>query len=457
MDDERNYGVKQRLIAQLERQHQIIICLQDKLNTLQCQFTWDFEIEDKLQIAHVLQTVEIKIKHTTYQNLSTLYNLKAFLLQCQDKSVEALQCLGEAERIVRRDHPSTIDQHILVTYGNYAWIYYHLDDFQKVETYLENINKICLNLQSDSGYSSEIYVEQGWSLLAVGLRNGSHAKKCFEEALKIYPNDRNLQASLAYSIYACAIHSKDEDMLNDAIRHLEEIVCTDTDNWEAIVYLARVLQETNQQERALTLVEDELPHCTNPEVLRNLHMLFSDNDPDRAITILNRAIEIAPHYHLLNNRLAEYNMWRVFQISNSEPERRAPLIAQAISCFKMEIQQIPTAVGARIGLAQMYGINNQVDYEEIIYKKLEKQLPEMPKGCQQQFYFSYGRFFQYRKSQYEEAEELYKKGFQINPQSKYGIKCREKLEKQARQYQRRRDTWKEEEIYRFLQQNTNTD
>ncbi|KAM4617723.1 interferon-induced protein with tetratricopeptide repeats 5-like [Discoglossus pictus] len=402
--------------------------LQDRLKKLECQFTWDSE-EGNFTINHILLTLEVKIKHTTYQNHSTLYNLKACLLQHQQRSVEALQCLREAEELVSRDD-ANFTKRILATYGNYAWIYYHLDNFQEVETYLEKIKRICSALRSGSDYSTEtaeMYTEQGWSLLAKGLSNGHKAKRCFTKALETYPDDNNLRDGLAYSYYGCAKHY--DENLHDAISHLQEIVRRDPRNWEAKVYLADLLLKTNNKEMALELIEDDLVECNNPEVLRIFAQFYTILSWEKRIDILNRAINIAPDYYHLLGDLANNYGHQAYELRASEEKTR--LVEEACRLYTEAITRMPWNAYRRLDLANVYGHNNQTEFQEIVYSKMEAELPTFRRSYQQQYYLEYGKFLFYVKKNTEGALEMYKKGFEMNPGSKQGAKCKKRLEQTA--------------------------
>ncbi|KAM4617725.1 interferon-induced protein with tetratricopeptide repeats 5-like [Discoglossus pictus] len=406
--------------------------LQDRLKKLECQFTWDNEEGEDVNINHILLTLEVKIKHTTYQNHSTLYNLKAFLLQHQQRSGEALQCLEEAEELVSRDD-ANFTKRILATYGNYAWIYYQLDNFQKVETYLENINRICLALKSGSDYSTEtaeMYTEQGWSLLAKGLSNGRQAKRCFTKALETYPDDNNLRDGLAYSYYGCAKHY--DENIHDAISHLQEIVRRDPRNWEAKVYLADLLLKTNNEESkemALELIEDDLVECNNPEILRIFAQFYTILSREKRIDILNRAINIAPDYYHLLGDLANTYGHQAYELRASEEKSRP--IAEACRLYTEAIKRMPWNVNIRLDLANLYGHNNQTEFQEMVYSKMEAELPKLCRSYQQKFYFEKGNYLFFKKKNTEEALEMHKKGFKVNPGSKQGAECKKRLEQTA--------------------------
>ncbi|XP_069594484.1 interferon-induced protein with tetratricopeptide repeats 2-like [Ranitomeya imitator] len=427
--------------------------MEEILNQLQCQFTWDFEIEDKLNCLHILTNVEMKINHTNYRNHSILYNFKAFILQKQDRSKDALESLKKAENVITEDFPSTVDQHILATYGNYAWIYYHLDDFCKMNAYLCKIRDICAKLQG-SEYSvetAEMHAEEGWSYWASGQRNGVHATRCFQRALEMSPNDESLHIGLAFSLCANFWHTRDLDVGHDAIELLEQIVQKDPENWEAVVELYIALQGTGEISRCLTLVENDLPNCLNPSILRKLAITFKSTDPERAIRILNRANMLTSDYHLLLSDFGDiyFNMLKTNTFRGQEREN---ILSTAMNYYARAIQLQPSSVSSRLRLAHLYGERGQTEFQEFIYKRLANQVPNMSEKSKAYLWYRYGDF-KYKSKQHGEAIELYKRGYACSPLSFPGLRCKKNLERQIRWYTRQGDIQRANEISSFLNEN----
>ncbi|XP_015284409.1 PREDICTED: interferon-induced protein with tetratricopeptide repeats 5-like, partial [Gekko japonicus] len=93
----------------------------------------------------------------------------------------------------------------LVTYGDYAWVYYRLANYEMVELYLGRVRQVCRSLFSPEPYSAqipEVHAQKGWSLLAFGLRHGEEAEKCFQMALRGDASNQEFQAGLAISAFA---------------------------------------------------------------------------------------------------------------------------------------------------------------------------------------------------------------------------------------------------------------
>ncbi|KAJ6651522.1 hypothetical protein lerEdw1_020857 [Lerista edwardsae] len=224
-----------------------------KLQALQCHFTWHLEIKDK-----------------------------------------------EAEGALKQDHPANLSRQALVTYRNYAWLYYRLSHDDLVERYLGRIHEICQSLSSPEPYSiliPEVHAQQGWSLLAAGL---------------------------ALSVFAGWTHSWADDLNGEAKGLVEELLIRQTENNdEAKGHLARLLQRTDLR-RASRLVEDVIQNSLNPEVLRNAARICRAQSPSRAISVLQRAIALEPSYHLLHY---DPGVQYMKQMEGAYPEEKGKMVA----------------------------------------------------------------------------------------------------------------------------------
>ncbi|XP_053107366.1 interferon-induced protein with tetratricopeptide repeats 5-like [Hemicordylus capensis] len=426
--------------------------LKEKLQALQCHFTWPFEIKDKVDAVHILQTLALHVEHTLYRNRSTYLAMRAYLHHLQGCYKEALQSLREAEEALKQDHPANFSRQVLLIYGNYAWVYYHFTNYEMVELYLGRIREICRSLSSPDPYSvliPEIYAQKGWSLLAVGFRNGEQAKECFQMALKGEEESSNeeFQAGLAISTHASWTHSWAEDLRKEARKLLEEVLFCQPQNHEVRVYLARVLCDTHPQ-RAESLVEEAVQSSLNPEVLRNASKVYPPQSLPRAIEVLQRAISLDPSFHLLHYDLG-IAYWK--QVNKASPQEKGDIIVAATESFRRAVETDPLSIFARLKLAILYGEKSS-DYEEEIYQNLLDEMPSASKRCQQKIYLHWGDFLLYKKGRKEEALEMYKAGVLIpgdHPLEKKQLKTR--LKSLARMFQQDSEADSARCIYRFLE------
>ncbi|XP_042324916.1 interferon-induced protein with tetratricopeptide repeats 5-like isoform X2 [Sceloporus undulatus] len=384
--------------------------LKEKLQRLQCHFTWNLEVKHNFQ--HTLKKLDLHLEHTFYHNRGTYLAMKAYLHHLRGDYHEALGSLQRAEEVLKQDHPTNFSCQALVIYGNYAWIYYHLTNYEEVELYLGRIREICQALASPEPYSVEIpgvQAQKGWSLLASGFRNGPEATECFRMALRKDESNKEYKAGLAFSIFASWTHSP-RHLQHEAQGLLEEVCHHQPQNYEAKVYLSRVLERTDQ-EQSNRLVEEVIENSLNPEVLRNASKVYRPQSLPQAIDILKKAIALDPNYHLLHYDLGVYYMELM---ERGSPGDREETIALAIESFKRSLETDPESVFSQLKLAKMYGERSLEVYEEEIHQNLLEDMLKLSKRCQQALYLHRGDFLLHRKGERQGALEMYQACYQVH-------------------------------------------
>ncbi|XP_015281518.1 PREDICTED: interferon-induced protein with tetratricopeptide repeats 5-like [Gekko japonicus] len=408
--------------------------LWEKLQTLQCHFNWCFELRDEMNIGHILNMVALKVEHTAYHNRGIYLAMRAYLQQLQGNYLEALDSLREAETRLQQDQPDNFSRQALLIYGNYAWIYYHLVNYQMVELYLGRISEICRSLSSPEPYSvqiPEIHAQKGWTLLALGFRKGEEATECFQTALREDESNPDFQAGLAISVFASWTHSFKSYLWEKARRLLEQILCRQPQNYEIKTHLADLLERKDWW-RSMDLTMDVARNSLNPEDLRNAAKLCKNNLLPRAISILQRAIALAPGFHLLHYDLG---VCYKAQLKGGAPEEREEILAAAIESFQRAVEANPQSIFSRLELAQLYSEKTLL-YAEEMYQNLLEELPKASKRCQQAIYLHWGDFLLHRKGLRREALEMYEAGYLIlSGHCKEWHLLRQRLMKMAKKFE----------------------
>ncbi|XP_029142541.1 interferon-induced protein with tetratricopeptide repeats 5-like [Protobothrops mucrosquamatus] len=380
--------------------------LKEKLQRLQCHFTWDFEVKDKMNIRHSLVTLSLRLEHDPFCNRGTYLALKAYLHHLEGSPKEALDILQEAEEILRKEPQETFSRQVLLVYGNYAWICYHLTDYDRVDLYLGQICQICRDLSSPEPYSApiaEVYTQKGWSLLAMGFRNGQFARQCFETALELQEPNAELEEGLAFSTFASWTRFYNDKLQEEGQKLLEGLIRSQPENYEAKVHLAQILC-WKDRERAGHLTDDVVQNSLNPELLRLAAKIIKIYCTSQAISTLKKAIALQGDYYLLHYDLGIRYMYLLDQGSEGN---RAEIVEDAIECFKRSLELNPGSVFSRLKLAKLYGEKRPL-YEEEVYLGLMEELPTASKRCQQSFYLHWGDFLLRKKGQRQAALRAYR-------------------------------------------------
>ncbi|XP_054844539.1 interferon-induced protein with tetratricopeptide repeats 5-like [Eublepharis macularius] len=366
---------------------------------------------EKAEVAHHLKTLALKAEHTLYHARSTYIAMKGYLHHLQGSPKEALHELWDAEDTLKQDHLTNFSRHALLIYGNYAWIYYHLANYEMVELYLGRIHEICRSLSSPEPYSAqipEIHAQKGWSLLALGFRNGEEAKKCFQMALRGDESNQDFQAGLAISVFASWAHAQRSDLWKEAVRLMEKTLHAQPQNCDAKVYLAILLQKTDEQ-RAKSLVEEVVQGSLDPEVLRKAAKVCEPSSLSRAISVLQHGLTLAPSYHLLH---CDLGVCYKKQAEEAPPEEKEEILAAAVKSFKRAVEMDPQSVSPKLELAKIYREKAPL-YTEEIYQNLLEEPQRVSKRGQQAIYLHWGDLLLYKKGLRQEALEMYEAGLAI--------------------------------------------
>ncbi|XP_070610630.1 interferon-induced protein with tetratricopeptide repeats 5-like [Erythrolamprus reginae] len=387
--------------------------LKEKLQRLQCHFTWDFEIKDKINFRHTPITLDLRLEHGPLRNRGTYLALKAYLRHLEGSPKEALAILQAAQEILRKEAQGTFSRQILLIYGNYAWIYYHLTDYEKVDFYLAQICQICRDLSSSEPYSAlipEVYAQKGWSLLAIGFRNGLLAKECFQKALELQEPSVELQEGLSFSTFASWAHSYDEKLQEEGQKLLEGLIHSDPENYEAKVYMAQIIR-TKDPKRARQIASDVVQNTLNlnPELLRYVSKVYRGPFLPQAISTLKKAIALCGDYYLLHYDLG---ICYTTLLDRGSEENRAEIVEDAIRCIKRSLETNPESFFSRLKLAELYGERCPL-YEEEIYLSMMEELPTASKRCQESFYLHWGDFLLRKKGQRQAALQAYEASLEV--------------------------------------------
>ncbi|KAK9400303.1 interferon-induced protein with tetratricopeptide repeats 5-like [Crotalus adamanteus] len=425
--------------------------LKEKLQRLQCHFTWDFEVKDKMDIRHSLASLSLRLEHGPFYNRGTYLALKAYLRHLEGSPKEALDILKEAEEVLRKEPQETFSRQVLLVYGNYAWICYHLTDYNRVDLYLGQIRQICRDLSSPEPYSApipEVYAQKGWSLLAMGFRNGQLARECFQTALELQESNAELEEGLTFSTFASWTHFYDDKLQEECQKLLEGLIRSQPENYEAKIYLAQILR-TKDHERARHLADDVVQNSLNPELLRMAAKVIKLHSTSQAISTLKKAMALQGDHYLLHYDLGIYYL---DLLERGFDGNRAEIVEDAIECFKQSLEAEPGSVFSRLKLAKLYGEKRPL-YEEEVYLGLMEELPTASKRCQQSFYLHWGDFLLRKKGQRQAALRAYKACLEVPGDHPLEQKqLEQRLRELARAFRSEGETEQERAVQRLLHQ-----
>lgn len=217
--------------------------LDSSLRQLKCHFTWNLvEGENSLDDFEDRVCNLIEFQNSEFQ--ATMCNILAYIKHCRGQHKAALGCLQQAEEFIQREHADQAEIRSLVTWGNYAWVYYHLGRFSEAQVYVDKVQQVCRKYFSPYRTESpEMDCEGGWTRLRCGGNQNERAKVCFEKTLEKKPKNPEFSSGLAIASY----HLDNWPPSQNPVDPLRQAIQLNPDNQYVKVLLALKLQKINRE------------------------------------------------------------------------------------------------------------------------------------------------------------------------------------------------------------------
>ncbi|GCB86845.1 hypothetical protein scyTo_0027584, partial [Scyliorhinus torazame] len=199
------------------------------------------------------------------------------------------------------NHEDEFDKRIIITYGNYAWVYYHKGQLTEAQSYLDKLERICKQFPDASRCTamiSEVYGEMGWTLLKYNIQHYKEAMECFESALEEDPS--NIDWNVGYAIVLSRLEGlsgvTESVDSSQSVKQWRRVLVLDPNDAEAMVQLALKLRVFEQYEDANTLVKQALEKSPGlPYVLRYAAKFYRcAGNIEKALTLLDKALKMTP-------------------------------------------------------------------------------------------------------------------------------------------------------------------
>ncbi|NWW94290.1 IFIT5 protein, partial [Rhynochetos jubatus] len=410
--------------------------LKSSLLQLECHFTWTLLKQD-VDVDNLEETIGDQIEFLT-RNSITSYNLLSYVCYLKNSHEEALRNLQKAEEEVQKYQPDEIARRSLVTWGNYAWIYYHMGRYEEAQTYISKVENSCKKLSSTAQLKvqlPEVYAEQGWALLKFGKKYYQRAKKCFENALKDEPNNPEFNAGYATASYrledfSCR-HCEDVNSSLQALRRAVELNPTDT---FIVALFALKLQDLKQVDEGEKYIEEAMQKTPDlPYLMRYAAKFYRrKGEVDKALEILKKGLEVTPKSAFFHHQLGLCYRAKLFQLKKATryppQEQVKELIQLSIFHFKTATDLNTKFFSALFDLANMYVEGQRYEEAEETFQKLI-QINILYDDDKQQFYYHYGNFQHFQMKSESKAIKYYLEGLKIEEDSVARYKCKNALKK----------------------------
>ncbi|NWI40039.1 IFIT5 protein, partial [Picathartes gymnocephalus] len=411
--------------------------LKTSLLQLECHFTWTL-LEQHVSLDSLEDTVLDHIKFVVEYNIRD-YNMLSYVCHLKKSNEEALRNLKKAEEAIQKYHPGEIARRSLVTWGNYAWIYYHMERYEEAQTYVSKVENSCKNLPSTAHGKiqlPDIYAEQGWALLRFGRHYFERAKNCFENALKSEPDNPDFNAGYAVAMYRLETVSErygeegeEKESCLEALKRAVELNPKDTTVMALLALKLQGLQRVNEGERYIEEALQKTPDF--PVFLRYAANFYRrKGETDKAVEILKKALELTPKSVFLHHQLGLCYKFKILELKNTRytpQEEVENLIQLAIFHFKTVIDKKPTFFSAHSDLAQAYALGKRYEEAEEVFQEV-LQRNYLPCDDKQEIYFNYGNFQHFHMKSELKAIKYYTEGLKIEKNSYGRRRCKEAAE-----------------------------
>ncbi|XP_051523507.1 interferon-induced protein with tetratricopeptide repeats 5-like isoform X2 [Myxocyprinus asiaticus] len=280
--------------------------LRENLLQLECHFTWAL-IKDDLDLTDVLNRLEEQIKLDLGKNegLARTYSALAYVKFLLGFHEEALCNLMKSVKLNMECHGEEFHKTLIVTYGNLAWLNYHMKNYTECESYLKKLHKINELIPSESPSVPEVLGEKGWTFLKFSCKYYDRAKECFRKALELEPEEGEWNTGYAIALYRTEYEIFNlEDSLT--IKQLRRAIDKNPDDDVLKVLLGIRLVVFKKYDEAESLVKMALERSPeHPHVMRYVGKFFRNKGcVDRSITLLKRALENVPNSCFIHHQLA---------------------------------------------------------------------------------------------------------------------------------------------------------
>ncbi|XP_051475762.1 interferon-induced protein with tetratricopeptide repeats 5-like [Apus apus] len=404
--------------------------LKRSLLELECHFTWTLLKQDA-DLDSLEKRIENRTEFFTKNNVSN-YNLLAYVCHLKNSNEEALRNLQKAEEEIKKNHPDEIPRRSLVTWGNYAWIYYHMENYEEAHTYASKVGNSCKKLSSTAEWKSEfpeICAEKGWALLAFGRKYYERAKNSFENALKNDLNNPEFNAGYAIAMYRLEELSyrenNDVSLSLNPLKRAVELNPTDT---SIIALLALKLQTLNRAVEGERYIEEAMQKTPDlPYLLRYAAKFYRrKGEMDKALEILKKALAVTPESAFLHHQLGLCYRGKLLQLKRATrypPEEQVKeLIRLATFHFKTATVEKKEFFAAFMDLANMYTEEKRYEEAEETFQKAI-QIHILFDDDKQEFCYHYGNFQRFHRKSESEAIRYYLKGLKIENDSYARKRC----------------------------------
>ncbi|XP_041516606.1 interferon-induced protein with tetratricopeptide repeats 2-like [Microtus oregoni] len=360
-------------------------------------------------------------------------NIQAYINHLRGQNEAALKCLEDAERFIKKQYPDQVEIRSLVTWGNYAWVYYHMGQLSKAQAYLDKVRGVCEKFSSPYRIESpELDCEEGWARLKCTQNQNERVKVCFEKALEKDPNNPEFTSGWAMACYRLDYWPARQD----SIGSLKQAIRLSPDHPYLKVLRALKLEGVPKTQ-GQKLVEEALRKASGATdvLLSAAKFYYKTNDRVRAMQLLTKALEYLPNNAYVNYYIGCCYRSKVLEIFHrretafNENQKFQELTKQAIKYLRKAEETKEMLKSSCSYLARLYAMANQ--YEEANYYFQKEFKKDLSPGLKQLLHLQYGNFQLFQMKCEEKAIHHFMEGVKIRQKTEPKGKMINKLQEIA--------------------------
>ncbi|XP_041517895.1 interferon-induced protein with tetratricopeptide repeats 1-like [Microtus oregoni] len=392
--------------------------VKENLLQLSCHFTWSLLFEDA-DIPDLEMRISEEVEFLDIMSPVRMHNLLAYVRHLKGQHEEALQSLREAEALARREQ---LGKRSVVTWGNCAWVHYHMGSLAEAQSYLDKVKNTCKDFASPFRYRmecAEMHCEEGWALLKCGGQNYRRAMACFAKAVEAEPE--NPEYNTGYAIAAYREYFDDNKM---SLGPLRKAVMLNPADPYIKVYLALKLQDIGETHEAERHIEEALSSTScQTYVFRYAAKYYRRKGCiDKALQLLHKALQTSPNSGYLHYQIGLCYKKQMLQLKTSRntlSKRQGSikeLAQRAISKFQKTVELRPTFDAAYVCMAEVQAGIHQYEEAEANFQMV-LNMQKLAGHKKQYIHLYYGRYQQYHQKSEDKAITHYLKGLKIEETS----------------------------------------
>ncbi|XP_056325351.1 interferon-induced protein with tetratricopeptide repeats 5-like [Danio aesculapii] len=409
--------------------------LQLKLDQLDCHFTWDIR-KDDLDLTNVLNRLEEQVKMGLgrEEGVARTHCSLGYAKCLLGNKEEALTHLSRSEMLIKEKLGDNCDKTLIVTYGNFAWINFLMENYTECESYLFNLQKIYKMFPAES--VPEVLGEKGWAYLKFSHKYYERAVEAFQKAVELDPEDSEWNAGYATALYRIETDRTETDTSctvdSPAIKQLRQAISInpDDDTLRVLLGLRLFLCSKKLIKESEKLMETALNGSPeNPHVIRYVAKFFRNKGSvDRSIELLETALQKSPNSGFIHHQLAMCYKTKKIDLQKEKGDKFQIYDArnQCIYYLEKATSLKDSFIIAMCELAIQYGEKRELSKAEKLFEKTFITAKEKNE-CIHAVHCYYAEFQQYSNRCEHLAIENYKKCLTMNPDSSEGNRSAYKL------------------------------